>query len=126
MSIEFELFDQAKRRARRRVFFWGMILVLSVLTGLFLATTVLDLNKGNPHIARVKVIGQIYDGNGFTDLISRLKLNENVKAVIIHINSPGGSVVGAEAIYVSLLKLSQIKVNIELIQIYRKLILVLA
>ena len=109
MSIEFELFDQAKRRARRRGFFWGIIFVLSLLIALFLTSALMNLKKRDPHIARVKVIGQIYDGNGITDLISRLKLNESVKAVIIHINSPGGSVVGAEAIYVSLSKLSQIK-----------------
>ena len=115
MSIEFELFDQAKRRARRRGFWGGVILVLGFLVVLLLANTVLDLEKGDPHIARVKVKGQINDDNKLDNLLSHLKLNENVKAVIIHINSPGGSVVGSEAIYVSLSKLSQIKPSVSVL-----------
>ena len=115
MSIEFELFDQAKRRARRRGFFGGVILVLVVVTVLLLANTVSDLKRGDPHIARVKVTGQIHDDNGLQNLFSQLKLNENVKAVIVHINSPGGSVVGSESIYVSLSKLSQIKPSVSVL-----------
>ena len=115
MSIEFELFDQAKRRARRRGFFAGVILVLVVIAVLLLANTVSDLKRGDPHIARVKVAGQIHDDNGLQNLFSRLKLNENVKAVIVHINSPGGSVVGAESIYVSLSKLSKTKPSVSVL-----------
>ena len=61
MSIEFELFDQAKRRARRRGFFGGIILVLVVLAVLLFANMISDLKRGDPHIARVKVAGQIHD-----------------------------------------------------------------
>ena len=115
MSIEFELFDQAKRRARRRGFFVGVIVVLIVVAVLFFANTVSDLKRGDPHIARVKVAGTIHDDNDLQNLLSRLKLNDNVKAVIVHINSPGGSVVGAESIYVSLSKLSQIKPSVSVL-----------
>ncbi len=115
MSVEFELFDQAKRRARRRGFFGGVILVLGLLVVLLLANTLFDLKRGDPHIARVKVKGQIHDDDQFNNLLSRLKLNENVKAVIVHINSPGGSVVGAEAIYESLSKLSKIKPSVSVL-----------
>ena len=115
MSIEFELFDQAKRRARRRGFLGGVILVLFVVAVLLLANTVSDLKRSDPHIARVKVVGQIHDSHDLQKLLSRLKLNENVKAVIVHINSPGGSVVGAESIYVSLSKLSKIKPSVSVL-----------
>ena len=115
MSIEFELFDQAKRRARRRGFFGGVILVLVVIAVLLVVSNLSDLKRGDPHIARVKVVGQINDDRDFQNLISRLKSNENVKALIVHINSPGGSVVGAESIYVSLSKLSQIKPSVSVL-----------
>ena len=115
MSIEFELFDQAKRRARRRGFFGGVILVLVVIAVLLVVSNLSDLKRGDPHIARVKVAGQIDDDKELQNLLSDLKLNESVKAVIVHINSPGGSVVGAESIYVSLSKLSQIKPSVSVL-----------
>ena len=115
MSIEFDLFDQAKRRARRRGFFYGIILVFVLLSVIFSAIILWDIKRSYPHIARVKVNGQIYDNYYLNQLLKNLTLNKNVKAVIVQINSPGGSVVGAEAIYVSLSKLSQRKPSVSVL-----------
>ena len=73
------------------------------------------MKKKSPHIARIKIDGPIFDDLGFNRLIYELGLNPNVKALIIHINSPGGSVVGAESIFVALSQLSQEKPSVSVL-----------
>ena len=75
----------------------------------------LEFEKRNPHIARLKIEGPIFDDISFNRLIYDLGLNPNVKALILHINSPGGSVVGAEAIFVALSQLSKEKPSVSVL-----------
>ena len=55
------------------------------------------------------------DDFNFNRLIYDLGLNPNVKALIVHINSPGGSVVGAESIFVALSQLSREKPSVSVL-----------
>jgi protease-4 len=109
MSIEFELFDQAKKRARRRGFLLGILVVIVLLTTFTYASTFWEPKRSSPHIARIKISGPIFDDFALNKLFEKMVENENVRGVILHINSPGGSVVGAESTYVSLSKLSREK-----------------
>jgi protease-4 len=58
------------------------------------------------HIARLWVEGVIRDDVARDELIYELKQDPSVKAVIVRINSPGGTVVGGEALYRNLRSLS--------------------
>jgi protease-4 len=73
-----------------------------------------DVEK-NSAIALIYAEGEITDGNGedgeiggdrFRNLIRRARMNEDVKAVVMRINSPGGSSLACEGIWreISLLK----------------------
>ena len=112
MSIEAEVFEQAKKRARRKGFLFALLLIALALITLITLSSVFDYDKKSPHIARIKIDGPIFDDFDLNRLIYKLGLDPNVKAVIVHINSPGGSVVGAEATFVALSKLSEEKPSV--------------
>ena len=112
MSIEAEVFEQAKKRARRKGFLFALLLIALALITMITLGIVFDYDKKSPHIARIKIDGPIFDDFDLNRLIYKLGLDPNVKAVIVHINSPGGSVVGAEATFVALSKLSEEKPSV--------------
>jgi protease-4 len=93
-----------RRRLRRKLTFWRivtLVVILIAVVGLFASLDSGDSigGRSSPHIARVTVSGLIVDN---TELIKRLNTigeNDNVKAVIVRLNSPGGTSYGGEAIY---------------------------
>ena len=109
MSIEAEFFEQAKKRARRNGFLFALFLIALALITVIILNSVFEYDKKVPHIARIKIEGPIFDDFGLNRLIYKLASDQNVKAVIVHINSPGGSVVGAESTFVALSQLSEEK-----------------
>ena len=112
MSIEAEVFEQAKKRARRKGFLFACLLIAFALITLIILNSIFEYDKKSPHIARIKIEGPIFDDYGLNRLIYQLGLDPNVKAVIVHINSPGGSVVGAESTFVALSQLSEEKPSV--------------
>ncbi len=60
-------------------------------------------------IARVYVDGVIFDDIDRLEILKEIANDSSVKAVVVHINSPGGTVVGGENLYDSLRKLSEKK-----------------
>lgn len=115
MSIEAEVFEQAKKRARRKGFLFALFLIFLVFAILTTLNGFFDFERKSPHIARIKIHGPIFDDFSLNGLIYDLGLDPNVKAVVVHINSPGGSVVGAEAIFVALSQLSQEKPSVSVL-----------
>ena len=112
MSIEAEVFEQAKKRARRNGFLFALFLVkLGLVIFIFLASS-FEYEKKSPHLARIKIEGPIYDDFSLNRLIYKLGMDPNVKGVVLHINSPGGSVVGAESTFVALSELSEEKPSV--------------
>ena len=112
MSIEAEVFEQAKKRARRKGFLFAFFLIALALLTLIILNSIFEYDKKSSHIARIKIEGPIFDDFGLNRLIYKLGLDPNVKALIVHINSPGGSVVGAESTYVALSQLSEAKPSV--------------
>ncbi|HVZ10097.1 signal peptide peptidase SppA [Rhodopila sp.] len=54
---------------------------------------------GSAHVARVTVKGIITDDRKVTEAIAKLAEDDSVKAVILSVDSPGGSVAGGEGLY---------------------------
>ena len=86
-------------------FLFALLLVFLVLVTLIIINSFLELERRSPHIARIKIDGPISNDINFNRLIYDLGENPNVKALIVHINSPGGSVVGADLCSLPYLKL---------------------
>ncbi|MDP2123999.1 MAG: signal peptide peptidase SppA [Parvibaculum sp.] len=90
-----------RRRLKRRLFFWraGAILALAV------ALIALISERGWParsHIARVEIGGIVVDDRLQHEMLEKIAKDPSVKAVILAIDSPGGTTTGAEALYESI------------------------
>ncbi|MEL6677844.1 MAG: signal peptide peptidase SppA, partial [Pseudomonadota bacterium] len=99
MSLEAELYEE-RRRKWRRSGFWRGVFVVAALVAVVLGIRAFSPEAGpEPHIARHSVLGIIYNDPVRDDLIRGLADDANVRAVILEIDSPGGTTVGAEAIH---------------------------
>src|SRR3990170_1400052 len=92
-----------RRRLKRRLTAWRIAAVAFglLLLGVFVLS---DQNMAGPtgilpHVARVTVSGIITDDRKMQQMIDKIAKSDQVKAVIIDINSPGGTTTGGEAMY---------------------------
>jgi protease IV len=103
----------ARRRLRRQVSFWRVLaVVLALATALALMTAGGDdgaLSKLSEHVARVRVEGFISGDEKTLKMFKTLAESSRVKALILHIDSPGGSTVGAEALFEAVRKVAEKK-----------------
>jgi len=88
-----------RRRMKRRLIFWRIAAVLIALAGVIAYFGQMDFARFRDHIARIRIDGTITGDQPTLDLLSQLEKAKAVKAVIIHIDSPGGTTAGSEAIY---------------------------
>ena len=85
-----------KSRRRWRLFGIGCLALVGLA---IVAAMFFDKTPREAHIARLHVDGLITGEQKQLDLIRALKKDENVKGLIIRINSPGGTTAGSEALY---------------------------
>jgi protease IV len=106
MSFDADLIVD-RRRMRRKLTFWRVVTVLVVIVAVVGAGLAFsnhgDMTGPGGRIARVNIEGLIRGSRDRTKALERLA-ESNVKAVIVHISSPGGTVAGSEELYDSLIK----------------------
>ena len=95
----------ARRKLKRRLVFWRVAALLLVI-GLAVALFSGEGRSVLPHVARVSLDGVILDEQERVDLLEKLADDDTVKAVVVRIDSPGGTVVGSEMLYEGLRKVS--------------------
>ena len=86
-----------RRRLKRRLNFWRVAAVLAVVAALA-SLAVPGVRSGGRHIARVNVTGIITENQQLNDSVLALAKDRSVPAVIVSIDSPGGSVAGGESL----------------------------
>ncbi len=94
--------DQAldRRRLKRRLTFWRIAAVVAVVVAVVAAVG--RVGVGENHVARLVVGGIILDDPWRDDALAGIAEDDNAKALIVRIDSPGGTMVGGEALYTSL------------------------
>jgi len=107
-----ELID--RRQLRRKVSFWRILTFMIAglaLIGmmLFAARNAIFSASNEDHIAKVKITGVITNDEPMLKLLNRIKEEERIKAVVLHMSSPGGSTVGGEAMYEAVRELAKAK-----------------
>lgn len=110
MSLESEFLIE-RRRLVRRVGFWrasAFVILLGLILGAGAYFGGVDLKHRNAHIARISINGVITGDDATLKLIKDVS-ESNASAVILRINSPGGTVTGSEALYNALRKLNDKK-----------------
>jgi protease-4 len=110
MSLDADLIVD-RRRMRRKLTFWRVTAVLVAIAAVVGAAVMLTGNRtsvasgATGSIARVTIEGLIRGNRQRVEALERLSESSSAKAVIIHINSPGGTVSGSEELYDSLTRL---------------------
>ena len=103
MSLETDLLLD-RRRLKRRLFFWRGAAVIAAVFAVFAA--VQGPGGWGPeglgetaHVERLTVRGIITENRKLTEAITKLADRDSVKALIVVIDSPGGSVAGGESLH---------------------------
>src|SRR5690242_2461211 len=98
MSLETDLLLD-RRRLKRRLFFWRSFAVLAVL-----AVVLVALRGSNPwfigsHVARLTVSGVITADRKLDREVAKIADDARAKALLVLVDSPGGSVGGGQALH---------------------------
>ena len=98
MTLETDLLID-RRRLKRRLFVWRVIAVAAVLICVGLAVGLGGATTTGAHVARVRITGEIGDNRKLVEAISAVAKDDSAKAMVVVINSPGGTVFASEALY---------------------------
>ena len=99
-----------RRQLRKRLWRWRVLAVVALLLALAsLFWKGDDFKKYSDHIARVRIDGLITGDQATLNLLDGIAKSEKVKAVIIRIDSPGGTTAGSEAVYEQIRRISEKK-----------------
>ena len=108
MSLDADLIVD-RRRMRRKLTFWRVIaigvIVLAVAGVAALGSNRAGFTGVRPYIARVTIEGLIRGDRDRVQAIDRLARSSLARAVIVHVDSPGGTTAGSEQLYDSLTRL---------------------
>ena len=97
-----------RRRMKRRLIRWRIAaVILAVVALAALLWSPGELRTFENHIARIRVDGLITGDQATLDLLDRIAQSKKVKALIIRIDSPGGTTAGSEAVYDSIRKIAK-------------------
>ena len=89
-----------RRRLKRSLTWWRIAaVVLAAAAIAALVWTPGNFKGFENHIARIRIDGLITGDQPTLDLLKKVATSDKVKAVIIRIDSPGGTTAGSEAIY---------------------------
>jgi protease IV len=108
MSLDSDIIVD-RRRIRRKLTFWRVmaaLIAIAAIAGFALIATpgVRGSFASAGSIARVQIEGLIRSDSERTRALERLE-NSQAAAVIVHVNSPGGTTAGSEQLYDSLTRL---------------------
>ncbi|MDA0229728.1 MAG: signal peptide peptidase SppA [Proteobacteria bacterium] len=93
-----------RRRLKRGVVVWRSLAIVAVVALVVVAVGrfALDGPAGGNYIARLWVTGLIVDEPERAELLAEIADDSDIKALIVRINSPGGTMAGSEALFLSL------------------------
>ena len=101
-----------RRRMRRKLTFWRVsalvIALLAIIGTAFVLVPGSRLMPQGAYIARIQVQGLIRGNQGRVEALARLG-KSRARAVIVHIDSPGGTTAGSEQLYNALRELQSNK-----------------
>lgn len=98
MSFETDLLLD-RRRLKRRLVFWRGLTVAALVLAAIIGFRQTGLSIEPEYIARLNVTGMITEDRKMIRLLWRLAEDDDAKALIVAINSPGGTVSGGESLY---------------------------
>ncbi len=108
-----------RRRLRRKLTLWrilALVAVVAAIGGILAATTNSKfVSRSSAHVARVSVGGLIRNDRERLEMLESIA-KSGAKAVIIAIDSPGGTVAGSESLYNGIRRLAEKKPVVAVIE----------
>jgi protease-4 len=104
-----------RRRLRRKLTFWRVIAILIAVAGVVGVAAVMRGAGGSlaqpisPQISRVTIQGIIRGDHERTEALDNLARSRATRAVIVHVDSPGGTTAGSEELHAALRRVAQQK-----------------
>jgi len=100
-----------RRRMRRKLTFWRVVAVAAIVVAVIGGAALISnrAGVGGAYIARVTIRGLIRDDQERVRQLDRLAQSSSARAVIVHVDSPGGTTAGSEQLYDSLTRLKEKK-----------------
>ena len=112
MSLDADLIVD-RRRMRRKLTFWRVLSVVVAIVAIGAVAAVLAPRglgtPGSAQIARVTIDGLIRGNPERVKALTELSKSRSARAVIIHVDSPGGTTAGSEQLYDALRLMSESK-----------------
>jgi protease-4 len=112
MSLDADLIVD-RRRMRRKLTFWRVLAIAVIVLGIAGLVALSGNRTGlfgvRPYIARVTVSGLIRGDLDRVEALDRLAQSTLARAVIVHVDSPGGTTAGSEQLFDSLSRLREKK-----------------
>jgi protease IV len=97
-----------RRRLKRRLAAWRLVTVAAIIAVVILALERVGV-LGRDYVARLDIEGIITEDFDRDEALAAIADDRRAKALIVRINSPGGTVVGGEALYRRLRLVSEAK-----------------
>lgn len=88
-----------RRRLKRSLNIWRIVGVLAIVGIIVIAVGRTDTLPGRPYVALLDVAEIIFDDPIRSDILDDIGDDQDVAALIIRINSPGGTFVGGENLF---------------------------
>jgi protease-4 len=106
-ALERDFYEERRRKWRRSAFWRGFFvaILMLVVLGAVLGSDLLHAQR--MHIARVEVDGVISDSREREEMLDRLAETGGARAILLRINSPGGTTAGSEALYTAIRHLAE-------------------
>ena len=110
MSLEPDLLAD-RRRLRGRLTLWRGLAILAFAGALavLLGTQARESLPGRQHVLRLPVSGTITEDRRILDALDRAATDDSVRAVLVALDSPGGTMAGGEAMHGALTRIAQRK-----------------
>lgn len=98
-----------RKRLKRRLGLWRVAAVVAVAGLGLLLFGRLDVVESGDHVARLTINGIIVEDEKRIEALRQVAKDKTAKALIVRINSPGGTVVGGQSLYRELREISASK-----------------
>jgi len=98
-----------RRRLKRRLNFWRALGLIAIVAAIAFGLGEFGLYPERPHVLRLSVEGIIVDDQERLRAIERAAEDRSVKALIVRVNSPGGTTTGGESLFIALRRLAEHK-----------------
>ena len=98
-----------RRRLKRKLRWWQAATLVAVALTIIASLQASDLLFKRDTVARLRVNGLIVEDHRRDALLAKIAEDPSVRALIVHVDSPGGTVVGGEDLYRSLLVVGESK-----------------